>query len=181
MSDIIYQDLSDDLKNEILSNNLKNENLKLGFYSKVYNIKINGENHSYRFHSKVNLKSKKINTVIFNGNVQKHKPFIKNSEIFFYDKELKKTMKISKDLFNDEVINMDLSDEQKELLAEGKDITLECVSFSFNKIKNIKQVVVANTSFKKTFVADYSFFLGKNSLFMKEIIKPKNGIKMIIS
>lgn len=180
MSDIIFQDLSDDLKNEILSNNLKNENLKLGFYSKVYNIKIDGKNHSYRFHSKLNLKGKKINTVIFNGNIQKHKPFIKNSEIFFYDKELKKTMKISKDLFNDEVVNMDLSDEQKELLAEGKDITLD-VSSSFNKIKNNKQVVVANTSFKKTFVADYSFFLGKNSLFMKEIFKPKNGIKMIIS
>lgn len=180
MSDIIYQDLSDDLKNEILSNNLKNENLKLGFYSKVYNIKINGENHSYRFHSKVNLKSKKINTVIFNGNVQKHKPFIKNSEIFFYDQVLKKTMKISKDLFNDEVVNMELSDEQKELLAEGKDVTLD-VSSSSHKNKINKQVVVANTSFKKTFVADYSFFLGKNSLFMKETLKPKNGLKMIIS
>lgn len=180
MSDIIYQDLSDDLKNEILSNSLKNKNLKLGFYSKVYNIKINGENHSYRFHSKMNLKNKKINTVIFNGNVQKHKPFIKKSEFFFYDLELKKTMKISKDLFNDEILNMELSDEQKELLAEGKDVTLD-VSSSLNKIKTNKQVVVANTSFKKTFVADYSFFLGKNSLFMKESIKPKNGLKMIIS
>jgi hypothetical protein len=180
MSDIIYQDLSDDLKNEILSNNLKNENLKLGFYSKVYNIKIDGKNHSYRFHSKVNIKNKKINTVIFNGNIQKHNPFKKNSEIFFYDQELKITMKISKDLFNDEIVNMDLSDEQKELLTEGKDVTLD-VSSSFNKIKNNKQVVVSNTSFKKTFVADYSFFLGKNSLFIKEILKPKNGLKLIIS
>jgi hypothetical protein len=112
--------------------------------------------------------------------VKKHKPFIKNSEIFFYDQELKKTMKINKDLFNDEVVNMGLSDEQKELLAEGKDVTLD-VSASLNKIKTHKQIVVANASFKKTFVSDYSFFLGKNSLFIKESLKPKNGLKMIIS
>ena len=83
MSDIIYQDLSDNLKNEILSNNLKNKNLNLGFYSTVYNIKINGTNHSYRFHSKLNLKGTKVNTVIFNGSIQKHKPFLKNLEIYF--------------------------------------------------------------------------------------------------
>lgn len=180
MSDIIYQDLSDNLKNEILSNNLKYKNLDLGFYSKVYTIKIKGETHTYRFHSTLNHKGKRINTVIFNGNVQKHKPFIKNSEIFFYDQEMKKTLKISKDLFNDEVVNMCLSDEQKELLAEGKDVTLD-VSSTLTKIKNNKQVIVVNSSFKKTFVADYSFFLGKHSLFIKESIKPKNGLKMIIS
>ena len=143
----------------------------------IEKIKINNKIYSYRFHSKLDLNNKKVNTVIFNGKIQKHNPFIKDSHIYFYDQELKKTLNINKNLFEDELINMGLSDEQKELLCEGKDVTLEVSS----TLKNNKQIVISNSTFRKTFVADYSFFLNSNTLFIKESVKAKNSIKMAIN
>lgn len=176
MSDVVYQNLSIDLKNEILLNSYINQKLKLGYYSKVYKIKINDKIHSYRFHSTLDNNEKKINMIVFDGKVQKHKPFKKNNQIYFHDKELQKTLKINKDLFEEEVINMGFSDEQKELLSEGKDVTLEVISTT----KTNKQVILSNSIVKKSFVADYSFFLGSNTLFVKESIKV-NSIKMVIN
>lgn len=174
MHDIIYNNLPSDLKNQILKNNLNNKNLRLGFYSEVYHIKINDQNYSYRFHSILDSTNKKINTVIFNGHKKSHSVFVKNSDIFFYDEELKKTMKINKNLFYDEIVNMQLSDEQKEQLAEGKDISVDVNC----QLKNPKKIL-SNSTFKKTFVADYSFFLGKNTLLLKNTTKIKNGLKLI--
>jgi len=172
MSNVVYQDLSIDLKKQIISNSQVNKNLKLGFFSEVYKIKIKGKEHSYRFHSTLDLTNKKVNTVIFNGKVIKHKPFIKNSHIYFFDEKLKATLKINKELFDDEVINMDLSHEQKELLSQGKDITLQV---------SHKKNALSISFLKKSFVADYSFFLGKGDLLIKESLKAKNSVKMIIS
>lgn len=174
VASIQYSNLSSENKNEIQRNLKNHKDLKVGFYSPVYKIKINGENHSYRFHSTLSSEKKKI-TIIFNENEKKMNPYCKGNIIHFYDKELKKTLKLDKSIFDEELgkeVNYNLSSEQKELLAEGRDITLEVTS-SKKSFKDNKQVLVSKKELK-SFVADYSFFLGKTSLLTAKESKTKN-------
>lgn len=171
---IQYSNLSAENKNEIQRNLKKHKDLKVGFYSPVYNINVNGENHSYRFHSTLRSEKKKI-TIVFNKNEKINIPYRKGNIIHFYDKELKRTLKLDKSLLEEElekIVNYNLSSEQKELLAEGQDITLEVTS-SKKSIKDNKQVFVPKKELK-SFVADYSFFLGKTSLLTPKEPKTKS-------
>lgn len=171
---ILYSSLSAEQKKEIDTNLEKHKKMQIGFYSPVYSIIINNKQFDYRFRSKLNNGKTEI-TIIFNSNEKNHKPYSKGNIINFYDGELNRTLKIDKKIFEQELdsqVNFNLSNEQKELLSEGHDITLE-VSNLHSKIVSdkSKSSLLIHKKELKSFVADYSFFLGKTSLPIREIIK----------
>ena len=181
---ILYSSLSVEQKKEILTNLDKHKKMQIGFYSPVYSIIINNEKYDYRFRSKLNKDKKEI-TIIFSSNEKYHKPYSKGNIINFYDNELKKTLKIYKKLVEEELdaqINFNLSNEQKELLSEGHDVTLEVTNVhSKNTGNKTKSSFLMSKKELKSFVADYSFFLGKTSLLIREIKEVKKSNNNILN
>lgn len=179
MEEIQYLKLPIDLKKEIQKNLKINSNLKSGFYSELYSINVNGKECKYRFHS-TEFKKKKSFVIIFSRNIKEHKPFIEKKSIFFYDKGLNNTLKVDSDLvqsITEKEINFNLSNEQKELLFLGHDITLEVNQK--NKKEGVAKTTIQKSS--KNYTADYSFFLGKSSLLIKEnLIEKENKFKINI-
>lgn len=164
--------ITDEMKKEInrLANAKDVIDLKNGHYSKVYLIKDNeGKYFHFRF-----KKENEILKVIYNKNLKLVSCSLSLNKIDFYDNELKMNLSIDKSIFDkrcDEEVNFLLSNEQKELLAQGKDITLEVNSNTTSQIskqqtsKSVTNLIIKN-KLKieyKNFVADFSFFLGKTS------------------
>lgn len=170
MTTTIYNRLPAEIRKEIQENLKNNQDLKIGFFSDDFKFVHEGKEISYRFRAK-EVNGQKNFSIIFNSNVSKHNPYIKNNHILFYDKKLKNTLHLKKELFDeilDSQIDFNLSTEQKELLSTGHDITLNVTNTSLaNKGKNVKLQKSAKTELK-SYVADYSFFLGKCSLILKE-------------
>lgn len=181
---ILYSSLSVEQKKEILTNLDKHKKMQIGFYSPVYSIIINNQKYDYRFRSKLNKDKKEI-TIIFSSNEKDHKPYSKGNIINFYDNELKKTLKIDKKLVEEELdaqINFNLSNEQKELLSEGHDVTLEVTNVHSKSPENkTKSSFLMSKKELKSFVADYSFFLGKTSLLIREIKEVKKSNNNILN
>jgi len=177
---IIYLDLPIEIKNKIQLRLKENNNLKIGFYSQDYNVEINGKKVSYRFHA-IEKYGKKTFTIKFSSNLTKHNPYCKNNNLFFYDNTLKTTLHIKKSLFDEileKEIDFNLSTEQKELLAEGHDVQLNVTTKS--KEKGSVSKIVSKKELKN-FVADYTFFLGKSSLLIKNTTPNKaiNSLSLI--
>jgi hypothetical protein len=123
---------------------------------------------NYRFHVK-EVEGKKSTHIIFNSNTTAHKPYLKNNNIFFYDNKLKTSLYVNKDLFEeilDTQPDFNLSTEQKDLLLQGHDITINVSSLLTNGKLNQQQKTFKKE--QKNYVADFSFFLGKCSLLLKE-------------
>lgn len=168
MSFTEYESLSDELKNEIKLNSEKNKNLKVGFYSKSYTVVNNGKTYKYRFHCISNSNNENHYTIIFNGNSKPHKnKILENDNILFYDHELQCSLKLVKEIFEQELVDMNLSPEQKTLLAEGNDITLN-VSHNKATSNHLGNMISSMKNMTKTFSADYGYFMGKNTLFLRE-------------
>lgn len=170
MTTTIYQRLPDEIKKEIQENLKRNKNLKNGFFSEDYKFNHQGKEVSYRFRS-YEVDGQKNFSIVFNSNTIKHTPYTKNNHIFFYDKKLKNTLYVKKELFDvilDSQIDFNLSTEQKELLAQGHDITLNVSNTCLSNKGKITQIQKTTKKDLKNFVADYSFFLGKCSLLLKE-------------
>ncbi len=171
MSSTEYESLPADLKKEIILNSEQNKSLKIGFYSKSYVIQHNGKTYKYRFHCISHYNNKNHHTIIFNGNTPPHKnKILENDNILFYDNELECSLKLSKDVFEQELVDMNLSPEQKISLAKGEEITLNISKKS--SLNNGNALTSSNRT--KSFCAHYDYFLGSNTLFMKEIKVIKN-------
>lgn len=169
-NNIIYFDLPLEIRNSIQERLKQNKNLQIGFFSQDYNFELNGKKIFYRFHAREE-KGQKTFTIKFGSDLKNHNPYSKNNNLFFYDSTLKTTLHIKKSLFEEileKEIDFNLSTEQKELLANGHDITLNVTSNSKEK-NNVSKIVSKKEL--KNFVADYTFFLGKCSLLIKETCK----------
>ena len=94
-------------------------------------------------------------------------------------------LKIDKKLVEEELdaqINFNLSNEQKELLSEGHDVTLEVTNVHSKSPENkTKSSCLMSKKELKSFVADYSFFLGKTSLLIREIKEVKKSNNNILN
>jgi len=146
--------------------------LKKGHYSKAFLLK-NDNDKVIRFRL---YKDQNGLTAFFESNKIKHSPFQTKNTIVIFDTVLKLSLKIDKDTIDRELeneINFNLSKEQKELLSLGHEVTLEV-----NKTQQTKRPHNNGTSFllskktvlfHKSFVADYTFFLGQTSLLLKEV------------
>jgi len=142
----------------------KNNGLKPGFYTERFAAGIENEILIYRINLSIE-NGEEVYGIVMNSNVEEHKPFSKDNMIYFYDKKMKNTLGVPKEVFDAELnkeVNLNLSKEQKELLADGHDITLEVT-------KNSKDATSKITSKKEliSFSADYSFFLGATDLLIK--------------
>lgn len=176
MTTTIYQRLPAEIKKEIQENLKSNKNLKIGFFSDDYKFNHQGKEVSYRFRA-YEVDGLKNFSIVFNSNTVKHNPYVKNNHIFFYDKKLKNTLYVKKELFEellDSQIDFNLSTEQKELLSQGHDITLNVSNTCLTNKGKTVQVQKTTKKELKNFVADYSFFLGKCSLLLKENASKKN-------
>ena len=153
-------------------------NLKNGHFSKLYLIK-DGDNGYFQFRFQKENENLKV---IYNKNLKLVSYSL--GKIGFYDNELKMNLSIDKSIFDkrcDEEVNFILSNEQKELLSEGKDITLEVtsvLSFKTNQV-NSKSISDKLKVEHKNFVADFSFFLGKTSNLL--IAKQQQNQKLSLS
>lgn len=170
MTTTIYNRLPDEIKKEIQENLRKNQNLKIGFFSEDFKFHHNGKEISYRFgaHEKNGIKNF---TIVFDSNTVKHNPYTKNNHIFFYDKKLKTSLHVKKELFEeilDSQIDFNLSTEQKELLSQGHDVTLNVTNSILSNKGKITPIQKTTKKELKNYVADYSFFLGKTNLLLKE-------------
>lgn len=165
MSSTEYESLPADLKKEIILNSEQNKSLKIGFYSKSYIIQYNGKTYKYRFHCISHYKNKNHHTIIFNGKTPPHKnKILENDNILFFDNELECSLKITKDVFEQELVDMNLSPEQKASLAKGEEITL-----NISKKNSLSNGNALTASYRaRSFCADYNYFLGSNTLFIKE-------------
>lgn len=164
---IIYLDLPIEIKNAIQLRLKENNNLKIGFYSQDYKFENNGKFVFYRFHA-IEKQGQKSFTIKFSSDLEKHNPYSKKDNLFFYDNKLKTTLHINRNLFDEIIekeIDFNLSTEQKVLLAEGHDIQLNVTTNSTEKGSVSKKISKKEL---KNFVADYTFFLGKCSLLIKE-------------
>lgn len=170
-----YAELSEDLKKEIKSKMSLENNLNIGFYSKLYQTNDDNKIIKYRFQKNKNTTL----NIVFNSDTEKHKPFLNKNNILFYDSDLKNTLEIDKNIF-EENIHMNLSDEQKEDLMLGRDITLN-VEQKKSNIKKTETKNMKSSFIKKAFVCDFSFFLSKNSIMIKEKIKKPISIHLINS
>lgn len=169
-----YLDLSVNNKNEITHNFKTLSEIEVGFYSKAFSIIICGKSKKYRFHSIIENGIKKTK-IIFNKKDAEHQAKRENNHILFYDNALKRSLKIDFNLFGKEIekqINFNLSTEQLEMLADGKDVFLEVINSNNKDGINKFSSIVKNNEIKN-FVADYSFFLGKINLLLKDFVKEK--------
>lgn len=150
----------------------KNISLQVGYYSKPFTLKLSNKIVTFRFQNLDNNKNYKI---VLNNNSSNYKyknSFIKNNHFFIYDKVLNIWLKFKKELiFKSLQVNKDipfnnksylkmahaLSDTEKEAIALGKDVR---VFFNMHCITTHK----VKGQIEKNITADYSFFLGKNSL-----------------
>lgn len=176
MTTTIYQRLPAEIKKEIQENLKKNKNLKIGFFSDDFKFNNEGKEVSYRFRA-YEVDGLKNFSIVFNSNTSKHNPYTKNNNIFFYDKKLKNTLHVKKELFDEILesqIDFNLSTEQKELLSEGHDITLNVTNTCLSNKGKFTQLQKTSKKELKNYVADYSFFLGKCSLLLKENTSRKN-------
>lgn len=169
----IYINLSEAKKQEIHTNLKKHQKMPNGFYSCVYSIEINGEIKKYRFHS--NIKNgQPIFSIVFDKNEPLQTPALKDNVISFYDLELKRTLILDKDIFDEQLekeVDYNLSDEQIELLVEGKEITIELKSIN----KTNKELPPYLRNKCKLLFVDYTFFLGKINMFLNQ--EQLNNIK----
>lgn len=167
------------LKQHIIENLNKEDksivSLEIGQYSDIQKALINNIEIEYRL-----LKSKKGIKVIlknYKSSSQSHKPIFKNNSLFIYDKELNKTLKVSyqdflnlskKQISNQsnlyQVVDYNLSNEQKELLCTGQEIALNVTDIS----KGNNNKVTKSKTYSKVFVADLTFFLGKTQLLIEQ-------------
>lgn len=112
----------------------------------------------------------------YNKPVMEHGPLLKGSTIYLFDEELSKTLKIDvkdylrffkKELYNhtkeNEVIDFNLSTEQKELLCTGHEIKLNVYSKSSTTGKPIKSI-----STSRVFSTDISFFKGRTEFLISK-------------
>lgn len=162
-SSLIYVDFPIDKKNEILNNLKKHERLPTGFYSQPYRIKVGNDIIIYRFQSSIK-NGQPIFNLVFNKNENAHKPILKDNVIYFYDKELKRSLHIDKSILDEEIekeTELNLSSEQIETLSEGKEITIEIT----NPFKEPLPVYLRNKN--RCISVDYNYFLGKISLLLK--------------
>lgn len=176
MTTTIYQRLPAEIKKEIQKNLKSNLDLKNGFFSDDYKFNHEGKEVSYRFRA-YEVDGLKNYSIVFNSNAIKHNPYSKNNHIFFYDKKLKNTLYIKKELFEEILesqIDFNLSTEQKELLSQGHDITLNVSNTCLTNKGKVTQLQKTTKKELKNFVADYSFFLGKCSLLLKDNTAKKN-------
>lgn len=180
MSSTEYELLPTDLKKRMIFNSEQNKNLKVGFYSKIYTVEHNGKNYKYRFHCLSNNNKKNHLTIIFSGKKAPHNnKLLENDDILFYDSQLECSLKLLKDVFEQELVDMNLSTEQKSALAQGKEITLNVANkSSFN---NHRGNVLTTSHHTKSFCADYGYFLGTNTLFLKENQVLKNTQHKILN
>ncbi|POS00915.1 hypothetical protein Q361_11718 [Flavobacterium croceum DSM 17960] len=82
---------------------------------------------------------------------------------YLFDEELKMFIIVDKDAFFEATeLELSLSNEQKELLYQGKDITLNAYDTKVYSQKNKLEIKTQKREI--ALVADFSFFLGKNSL-----------------
>ena len=144
------------------------QSLKLGMYSKVFIVQNSDKNVKIRFYNNNN----RIKIAIENKQkisfplkpIQK-----KEGKIALFDKELNRVLWLDKDMVTkkmEEEVNLNLSKEQKELLINGKEVTLEV--FTDKKISTSTKSITKRELEHKTFVADLSFFLQKNSIVLHE-------------
>lgn len=160
-------------KHRLFFNDFIKENkieLKNGHLSKAYTFKLDNQIVTLRFK---NVNSQYIILLKDRSKSFKlRKPFYKDSNYFIFDKKLNTWHRFAKELFfqsllkNDFKIDMGnnfgklthaLSDTEKELLAAGKDVTVNINLYS--KIdKKPRGFITINAT------ADYSYFLGSNSL-----------------
>lgn len=174
MSSTEYELLPAALKNEMILNSERNKNLKVGFYSNIYTFENNGITYKYRFHSIAKSNNKNQHNIIFNSTVLPHKNKVSDDgTIIFYDDVLKISLRLNNETFEEELTDMNLSPEQKLDLAEGKEITLNVSQLSLLNKQNGNNRLTSRTT--KSFIADYSFFLGKSTLFLRENKVFKNG------
>lgn len=170
----IYINLPLEKKQEILNNLKKHQKMPIGFYSCVYTIEVNGEKKKYRFQSNIR-NGQPIFKILFDKQYDKQMPHITDSKIFFYDKELKRSLQLDRDIFEEQVekeINYNLSSEEIELLAEGKEITID-IQLT-NRASKALPVYLKNKSLTKRISVDYNYFLGKISLFLNQDLYKNN-------
>ncbi len=161
-----YINLPEAKKQEIHNNLKKHQNMPVGFYSSVYVIEINGEIKKYRFHSSIK-NGQPIFSIIFDKNEPLQSPVLKDNVISFYDKELKRALVLDKDIFDEQIekeVDYNLSEEQIELLVEGKEITIELKSIN----KSNKELPSYLKNKCKLLSVDYNFFLGKINMFLNQ-------------
>lgn len=152
----------------------KNIVLPPGHYSQVYTLKLANEILTFRFknivgqdkyliklaNTKTHYKNK--NTIVRSGIVYKYDPIL-NQWLNFDQQVIYKGFNLNKiEISNDSylVIEHALSDTEKQRLSMGKELTVRFGIYSKTTNKNIGYS-------EHTITADYSYFLGTNSLPIK--------------
>jgi len=160
-----------------------NKELKEGFYSEVYYL-MNNEGKAFPFRF---LKSNNEFHLIMFPLSKKMGWFYSKDRIGFHDSELHNTLTVPKALLFEvierEEANLNLSIEQKELLAQGRTITVnisskinqnsnsgnsQTTSFKDVELSQVKAIQTKNLKF------DFTYFFGKNKIALKDEIKNNN-------
>lgn len=147
--------------------------LKEGFYSDLFVVKdANGKFVRFRYYKengKLIIVTAPLSYDLLNT----------KERIGFHDKELEGTLTIPKALFlkacKEEEANFNLSEEQKELLMEGKEISVSIITKNSSNIKNnsktqSKDILISKSKeyLMKTIKIDWYYFLSKNTPLFKE-------------
>lgn len=167
----------------------KNIQIPPGHYSCSYTLKLNNTLVTFRFKNPLDSNGYDI---VFQNPKKTYKSkntFLKNNQLYFYDKALNTFLIFQKKqilnaftlkkAINDSgnqylILEHPLSETEKERLALGKDVT---VTFHVHNSRTHQCIGLA----QKNMTADYSFFLGKNTLPVQLHSKLKHNFNQKLS